>query len=355
MVVQHLHSTNFEVTISPMDPPVCTMQYHCENMNLTSESVQQAISRLADINNEHGEGPLKVDNVGYKNPKTRGKRLKKQDVSAGWTKELADRSPEDIKYCQATVHDAVENLERDSNSTFLLYLAAMLVSLYAVDKEHMVNAQAVYAIGILILFGMATTRTRMHMDQFGARCFGCAVPTPSPADDAGAWPLIAIWMFVFPSLASIKHIRSKIEGDPDLLAKFGSLFGMRPVHEPVEGCILGGDDRCPAEYVTQADMEKLVELCGQSHVHLRNQYHMTCMQLWPGWMHYVLNVRDNVKTTVEILNKREHLVHGVFYMHYFACKFFHVCNPEDYTNVIEKAETEVKEKVFSVVNRLMSR
>jgi len=167
--------------------------------------------------------------------------------------------------------------------------------------------------------------------------------------------LIAIWLFVFPSLASIRYIRDKIERDPYLLAKFGSLFGMRPVHEPVEGCILGGDDRFPAENLTEADVDKLVEVCGMMHLQVMNQYHMTCMQLWPGWMHYVVNVRDNVKTTVEILNKREHLLHGVFYMHYFGCKFFHVNNPEDYTNVIEKAEAAVKDKVSSVVNRLLSR
>jgi hypothetical protein len=212
--------------------------------------------------------------------------------------------------------------------------------------------------GILMLFGLHNTFTRFHLDQFGALCWGVAVGRPiiQPV-------IIAYWLCVQPSKAAVDHVHevlsNKTRNDlsSQLKQKLRSMFfSEAPSIDDHGNCILGGCEWDPYKEstITGDDVKKFHACCNPEYVklveHLSGQY----VRIFPGWMHYVVNVRDNVKASVEVLDNNTDLVVGSWYQHTLGCRYFGVKNAEDYTNYMAQCERMVKSKITSLVNSILS-
>ena len=219
-------------------------------------------------------------------------------------------------------------------------------------SPHLVGS--VSGAGILLLFGVVGTFTKLHLDQFGALCIAFAVADVMNITGAGNRPkgekcVVALWLCVHPSQEAIAHVKEKIAGDAGLKKSLSHLFQPAPVVDHKGRCILGGENMTQKP-ISAITLRALAAACDKRYVVLIEQEHCMWVRVHPGWMHYVLNVQDNVKATVEVLDIKRDLLNGSWYMHTIGSKYFGVQNPEDYTNFLVNAEARVRSSISKYLN-----
>lgn len=240
---------------------------------------------------------------------------------------------------------------------FMLIWGAYVALLLARD-EASTYVGAVSGAGILLLFGMKDTYTRFHLDQFGALCWGVAVGITKSKPS-----LIACWLCIHPSKNAVDHVKevlsigTKNTLSPCLKRRLTNMFFTdAPVMKDNKECILGGHvvPKTPSiKGISHKELNQFYKCCNPEFVKLVEQYSGQFVRIFPGWMHYVYNIRDNVKASVEVMDVKTDLAHGSWYQHTLGCKYFGAMNAEDYTNYMAVSERKIKSKITNLVNKCL--